>query len=45
VFEKERSDGYNAAEGMQTAQQERGALASAQWSDAGLDQGSGGTGS
>ena len=45
VFEKESSDGYDAAQGMQTAQQERGTLASAQWSDAGLDHGSDGIGS
>jgi hypothetical protein len=37
VFEKEGSNGHDAGDGMQTAQQERGALASAQWSYAGLD--------
>src|SRR5208283_2111586 len=37
VLEKEGTDGYDAAERMQTAQQERRALASAQRSDAGFD--------
>src|SRR5208282_781248 len=37
MFEKEGSDGYDAGERMQTAQQERDSLASAQRSDAGLD--------
>jgi hypothetical protein len=45
VFEKKGSDGHDAAEGMQTAQQKRGSLASAQRSDAGLDFGSDFTGS
>ncbi len=45
VFEKESPDGDDAAEGVQAAQQKRGALASAQRSDAGLDFGSDFTGS
>ena len=40
VFEKERSDGYDAAERMQPAQQKRSSLASAQRSDARFDFGS-----
>ncbi len=44
VFEKEGSNGHNAAEGVQAAQQKRGSLASAQWSDARLDFGSDFTG-
>jgi hypothetical protein len=45
MFDKEGSDGHDAAEGMQTAEQERGPLAGAQWSDARLDAGSDGIGS
>src|SRR5208282_5801860 len=40
MFEKKGSDGYDAAERMQTAQQERGSLAGAQWSDTRFDMGS-----
>ena len=39
VFEKEGSDGHDAAEGVQTAQQKRGSLASAQRSYARFDFG------
>ena len=39
VLEKKSSDGHDAAERVQAAQQKRGALASAQRSDAGLDFG------
>src|SRR5258708_35363353 len=44
VFEKEGSNGHNAAERVQAAQQKRGSLAGAQWSDARLDFGSDFTG-
>ena len=44
VFEKKGSDGYDAAERMQTAQQERNSLAGAQRSDAGFDLGATGAG-
>src|SRR5450755_2959007 len=36
VFKKEGPDGHDTAERMQTAQQERSALAGAQWRDSGL---------
>jgi hypothetical protein len=45
VLKKEGSDGHDAAERMQTAQQKRGSLAGAQWSDARSDFGSDFTGS
>src|ERR1017187_1855551 len=45
VLEKKGPDGDDAADGMQTAQQERSALSSAQWSDARFDLRNGGIGS
>jgi hypothetical protein len=45
VFEKKGSNGYDAAERMQTPQQERRSLARAQWSDARFNLGSDGIGS
>ncbi len=42
VFEKKGSDGYDATEGVQTAQQKRCPLASAQWGDTRFDSGSDG---
>jgi len=42
VFEKKGADGYDATEGVQTAQQKRGSLASAQWGDARFYSGSDG---
>ena len=44
VFEKKGSDGYDATEGVQTAQQKRCPLASAQWGDTRFDSGSDGIG-
>ena len=44
VFEEEGSNGYNATQGMQTAQQKRDALAGAQWSDTRFDLWSGSDG-
>src|SRR5260370_6789615 len=45
VFEKEGSDGHDAAEGVQTAKQKRGPLTSAQRSDSRFDFGRDVTGS
>src|SRR5450755_4362829 len=45
VLEKKGPDGHDAADGMQTPQQERSTLAGAQWGDARFDLRNGGIGS